>query len=495
MIYVVQMKRLVRLLAFLIMVPVASTTCWACSLREAADVKIRSCTELLSGRRTSAAAQANAYVLRGSAYIEKGMLDDAIADFDAALQRRPRSHHALDGRAWALNLKGEYAKAKRDLDEAIRIEPSYFYAYNNRGWSHNGLGEYLNAIADFNEAERRRPSFSYVFGNRAFSYRQLGRFPEAAADITRLINLYPDTASFYQDRANVYIAARNYGAAISDIQSALRLTRDKFERQSLEATLAEVRQPIDRPFQPPPPPLPPAQEPQGYGRRIALVIGNTAYSAAGFLQLENPERDATAIAAALERIGFGGNVTLLANKGFREIRDALARFERAAEGADWAVIYYAGHGVEIAGGNYLVPVDAEIKHPDDVVAEAIPLSYLLRAVRGARVTRFVALDACRTNPEVDRIGGVSNGLGDVDALYDTYILYAARRGTTASDGPPGGNSPFARAMLRYLGVYDLKLNALGRNVRDYVRGETQGTQIPFPYGFPPDVSFRPSAIR
>src|SRR5262249_13103208 len=131
------------------------------------------------------------------------------------------------------------------------------------------------------------------------------------------------------------------------------------------------------------------------GRRIALVIGNSAYTAVP--ALPNPERDAATVAATLRATGFL-LVTLENNLTREGLFNALRTFAADAEQSDWAVVYYAGHGIEINGTNYLIPVDAKLVIDRDVEFEAIALDKVMTAVEGAKKLRLVLLDACRDNP-------------------------------------------------------------------------------------------------
>jgi hypothetical protein len=150
--------------------------------------------------------------------------------------------------------------------------------------------------------------------------------------------------------------------------------------------------PIDTP--------PPKPKAASIGVRIALVIGNSAYT--NVPALPNPRRDADSISAALRSVGF--KTVLLRNDLTREkLTDALQSFAAEAEKADWAVVYFAGHGVELNGTNYLIPVDARLATDRDVEFEAVPLDRVMSAVGGAKRLRLVMLDACRDNPFISQM--------------------------------------------------------------------------------------------
>ena len=218
-------------------------------------------------------------------------------------------------------------------------------------------------------------------------------------------------------------------------------------------------------------------------KRVALVIGNADYK--NVAALSNPINDATAIGAALGRLGF--TVRSHNDVGFDSMRRALNEFAREANGADIAVVYYAGHGMEFDGQNYLIPVDARLGTDLDVPYEAISLSLALNALDGARGTRLLILDACRDNPFASsmRIGAksrsIGRGLARIEPSVGTIVAYAAKEGTTADDGD-GKHSPFAAALLEHIEEPGIDVQFLFRKVRDSVLEATNGNQEPFTYG-------------
>ncbi|GMG84477.1 hypothetical protein LNKW23_36930 [Paralimibaculum aggregatum] len=227
--------------------------------------------------------------------------------------------------------------------------------------------------------------------------------------------------------------------------------------------------------------------PLAAAERIALVIGNAAY--AHTPRLSNPARDSAAIAAALEAAGFA--VTRAGDADFDTMRQALAGFRRAATEAEVAVIYFAGHGLEVNRTNYLLPVDADPREPGDLVFHGLRLDTLRRAVRPARRLSLVILDACRDNPFVARMAelagsrslGIGRGLGRADeAGENELVAYAAKEGTIAQDGVAGGNSPYAAALALKLREPGLEINQLFREVYDEVVLATGGRQEPAVYG-------------
>lgn len=218
-------------------------------------------------------------------------------------------------------------------------------------------------------------------------------------------------------------------------------------------------------------------------QRVALVIGNASY--AHVSKLANPVNDAADIGAALDRLGFA--VTRIENAGRAALWDGLQKFSLAASASEMAVVFYAGHGIEVDKRNFLIPVDARLLSDADVEFEAVPLDLLSRAVERAKGLRLIVVDACRDNPfavAMQRAGAtrsIGRGLAAVEPSGETLVAYAAKEGTVAADGE-GRNSPYTRALLSYLEEPGLEVGLMFRKVRDAVLARTGGRQEPFVYG-------------
>jgi uncharacterized caspase-like protein len=218
-------------------------------------------------------------------------------------------------------------------------------------------------------------------------------------------------------------------------------------------------------------------------KRVALVIGNSAYEHVA--RLGTPADDASAIAALFKGAGFQVfERTDLANLGFRRV---VREFTVATRDADIAVVFFAGHGVEIRGTNYLIPVDAALKSDLDATDEAISLDRILESVESAKRLRLIILDACRENPFEKRMKrnfntrAVARGLAEISAPANTVVAFAAKAGSTCEDGS-GKNSTYTMALLKHLATPGLDVRlALGR-VRDEVLRATDSRQEPYAYG-------------
>ncbi|WP_420335559.1 caspase family protein [Roseibium sp.] len=219
------------------------------------------------------------------------------------------------------------------------------------------------------------------------------------------------------------------------------------------------------------------------GRHV-LLIGNSEYSYAPLL--ENPSNDTEVLAQSFERLGY--EVTRLTDLTRAATTTALREFRNATTGAETAIIYFAGHGIEVDGKNYMVPTDAALRSDLDVEFEGIPLELLVAAVSGADGLSIVVLDACRDNPfaaQMTRSGGtrsIGRGLGGVEPTRrNQLIAYAAKAGTVAYDGD-GDMSPYAAAFNEALQEPGLDVSLFFRQIRDRVMDLTGERQEPFHYG-------------
>jgi uncharacterized protein len=231
--------------------------------------------------------------------------------------------------------------------------------------------------------------------------------------------------------------------------------------------------------------------------RVALVIGIGSYR--HVTPLKNAVNDAVAIAHTLKSIGF--DVTELTDAPRADLARALGDFTFRAETADLALIYFAGHGVEVQGENFLIPVDADVRSNQDIQRQSVSLKDFLAAVDSARKMRVVILDSCRDNPFPDslrfeasveaegaRVVGRGGGLAAPSPDRGTLVAYAARDGQVALDGQ-GDHSPFAIALSEKLAVPGLEISLMFRQVRDEVLARTDNLQEPHIYGSLPGVPY------
>jgi hypothetical protein len=219
-------------------------------------------------------------------------------------------------------------------------------------------------------------------------------------------------------------------------------------------------------------------------RRVALVIGNSKYQHVP--NLPNPANDASAVSLLLKSTGF--DVVAIDNVGVGDMRRLVRDFSDRTRDADIAVIYYAGHGLEVGGINYLVPVDATLRRDIDVEDETVSLDRLLQVLEPAKRLRLVILDACRDNPFAKSMArtmasrAIGRGLARVEPVTsDTLIAFAAKAGMTAADGN-STHSPFTSALLKHIVTPGLDVRLAFGRVRDEVLANTRNKQEPFVYG-------------
>jgi hypothetical protein len=217
--------------------------------------------------------------------------------------------------------------------------------------------------------------------------------------------------------------------------------------------------------------------------KFALVIGNANYEEG---QLENPVNDATDMTEALREIGF--EVTLLQNQDLRSMENAIAVFSQQLRKGGVGVFYYAGHGVQVQGENYLIPLKAQLQNEKDARYEAVALGKVLNAMEGARnQVNIVIIDACRNNPFYRRWrsssrGSNVRGLAAVFPPSGIIIAYATREGNTAEDGTGQRNSPFTSALLENIKKPNIDVQLMFRRVSTSVKQKTNAAQQPWTEG-------------
>jgi tetratricopeptide (TPR) repeat protein len=419
------------------------------------------------------------YNNRGTIYLRKGALQSALDDFNSALGFAPNMYYARANRGRVRAMTGDFDGALSDFAEALKIDPDAPQAVTYRCVAYIAMGRFDDAIADCNTVIARLPKYQFAICSRAEAYMGKGNLDAALKDLNTVLALNPNNVRAHMDRGKLFERRRDLTQARADYRSAaFALTPfDEIDvamaRKTAQERLAELT----------------AQGPiEGKaGRRIALVIGNGAYQ--NVHRLDNPPRDAKLIAASLHDVGFQ-SVTLSNDLTRDKFFDVLRTFASDAEKADWAVVYYAGHGFEIGGVNYLVPVDARIAEDKDAEKEAVALEQVIAAVGGARKLRLVMLDACRDNPfapamkRTMAVQLVDKGFSDIEPSSGFMVVYAAKHGEVALDGE-GVDSPFASALARDVKEPHVEVRKLFDIVRDDVWNTTKHQQQPFTYGSPP----------
>ena len=437
---------------------------------------------------------ARAYENRGSTYEKKGDLDKALADLTKAIEVNPKSVRAYDARGVIYSKKNERDLAIADFDKAIAVNPKYVNAYNNRGIVYGRKGEIDKAIADYTSAIEIDPKYTWAYNNRGLAYGRKGELDKAVADFDKAVEIDPKYTLAYANRGNVFEQKGDTERAVADFRKVLELPApleaDRQRQEIIRARIARLTQPqAPRAMTAPPGP-----------QRVALVIGISNYVNASLLK--NPKNDATGTAAAFRRLGFS-KVVEHYDLTREQLGKALKEFGDLAEGAEWAVVFFAGHGMELNGVTYLIPSDAALKRDTHVPDETISLTQVQVKVDAASKLGLVILDSCRNNPFTDRMvrsagstRSIGRGLAAVEPEGNVLVAYSAKHGTTALDGL-GQNSPFTEALLAYIEEPGLEINFLFRKVRDEVRKKTLRRQEPFLYGSLSSelLYFKPPASR
>jgi hypothetical protein len=361
--------------------------------------------------------------------------------------------------------------------------------YGVRGYVHGRKGDFERAMADLSKALALGPKEARAYARRAAIYELRGDAARAIEDASEAIRLDPKDAFGYNVRGKAYFDNGQHALAMLDYEQALRLdpllavARQNLERAQTALAAAQTA-PAPRPATSPLESSPPAVAAE---RRVALVIGNSGYKSTLVSTLPNPRRDAVAVADALRQAGF--QTTELADLDRSSMVKALQAFRAKAAAADWALVYYAGHGIEINRANYLIPVDATLADSGDVEFETVSYDSVMNAIRGARALRIIVLDACRNNPYKAQMhqtlaqrGSLDRGLAaPPESEPGTLVVYSAKEGEVAIDGE-GVNSPFARAFVEQLRTPGIEVRRLFDNVRDDVMDATGRRQQPFTYG-------------
>ena len=415
---------------------------------------------------------------RGTIFLRQGALQSALDDFDAALKSNPNLFYARMNRGHVLMINKDYEGALAELAEAERIKPAEIGPQNLRCQSYAALRQFDQALAVCNALIEKLPKQQYALVTRADIYRTKGELDLALKDYNVVLGVNPNNARAHLGRGQLFEQRGDLAQARADYRSA-GFTLNRVDDIDNTIAKAAARERLAA--------LTPGPGGTSAARRVALVIGNGSYR--NVHRLDNPQHDATRIAGVLRDIGFQ-TVTLTNDLTRDKFFEALRAFATEAEKADWAVVYYAGHGFEIGGVNYLVPVDARLAADKDAETEAVALEQVIAAVGGARKLRLVILDACRDNPfaptmrRTIELKLVDKGFSNIEPGAGFMVVYAAKHGETALDGE-GGGSPFATVLARDIKEQKVEIRKLFDIVRDDVWTATRHQQQPFTYGSPP----------
>jgi hypothetical protein len=314
-------------------------------------------------------------------------------------------------------------------------------------------------------------------------WRTKGDSNRAIADLDQAIKTNPKAISAHVDRGRAHESRNEREKAVADFKTALALSttdeRAKRAQETARSRLALLTAAASTPASSGPKLSP---GPQGLKSRVALVIGNGAYVNAG--PLPNPANDARAVAGVLREMGF--DVSEGVNLDHRSQERLVRDFLRKAATAGIALLFYAGHGMQVDGKNYLVPVDAKLTARTDLSFETLELDKIIAGLDDESRTNILILDACRDNPlaknfarTASRSASSPAGLAPVSNVGSgTLIAYATAPDQVALDGDTG-NSPFTAALIKHLRTPGLEVRQMLTRVRAEVIAATQRKQVPW----------------
>jgi Tfp pilus assembly protein PilF len=517
----------------------------------APETVIASCTRVIGAGGVQGGQLADLYVARARAYRAQADLDHAIADFDEAIRIDPARPFLLELRGNAWHAKHDYPKAIADYERALQLNPKLIPAYLGRASAHFAKGDLDAALADYQAAIELNPKGAALYLQRGHVWRRKGDVARAIADYSEALRIAPALLGAQVARGIALESAGDRSGARSDYRAAItaeargeaatraqatareRLAMlDGAERSaaSTSGSPAPVHAPApassgapssglaippstvipSKPAATTPSPgagAPPVRQsaapagnvvatgspvprgeavaqPAATGVRLALVIGNGAYVNA--TPLNNPPNDATVVAKTLRDIGF--EVIEGINLDRAGMERLVREFLRKVPGARVTLLYYAGHGMQVDGRNYLVPIDAKLAAPSDLPFETLELDKVLAGLDDEARANIIVLDACRDNPlarsfasklGATRSAAVPAGLaGYATVGTGTLIAFATAPGQTALDGA-GINSPFTSAFIKHVRTRGIEVNQMLTRVRVEVATTTKNRQVPW----------------
>ena len=444
---------------------------------------IPACSRAIDGKRAFREGEIpELYFRRGRAYSKSGELGAALRDYDAALALDPDWPAAHNNRGSVLMNQGHLDQAIAAFGRAIAIDPDYWRSLYGRGSVYEEKQDYSNAIADYRSVVRLLKPSDFTRGLEKTIAELESKSPGAgpatagaASDVDQTIEkLNSDMARIEALRDRNMISAAEADAQISAIRDAIsRLSGDRLAGQPANGDTQASSQAKSTPNNAPAFTALSAED-----KRVALIIGNSNY--VSVTKLINPENDAKLMAESLEAVGFEVNMVIDADQ--KAMKRAMLQFgRRLKDDATTGLFYFAGHGVQVNGKNYLIPIDANIAAEDEIDLEGVDVNDFLAVMNDANsAVNIVVLDACRNNPYARSFrSATQGGLAPVRAPKGTFIAYATAPGDVALDGDGSRNSPYTAALSQALSEPGLTLETVFKRTRAKVLEVTNEQQVPW----------------
>ena len=333
-------------------------------------------------------------------------------------------------------------------------------AFYNRGLAWHKKGNFEKAIADYTKAIEINPKFAAAFYNRGIAWYDKGIRGKGSAFFIKAYKINPKNSLAY------------YTSALADFKKFAELDpNDSYGPRKI----AEIEQKVASVA---------SQANATSTKRVALLIGNTNYKHQAALR--NPANDVELLGRTLRSAGFS-KVVIEKDLTREGIYSALNRFSKIAGRADFSLVHYAGHAIQVSGRNFIIPVDASLETDTQIDLQTIDANVVMAAISGSKKLRVLILDACRDNPFASQMKrmmssrSISRGLAKMETVAGQLISFAAAAGQLADDGE-GKHSPFAIALAKRISQNPpIEVRRLFDFVRDDVMQQTNKKQQPFTY--------------
>jgi|GEM_PF-1984072 len=433
--------------------------------------------------------------------------DKYVGEFkNGLLHGQGTYYHLADNKNKGDKHVGEYRYDKRNG------QGTYYYLADNNNRGDKYVGEFKNGniqgqgthylladnkyrgdkyVGEFENSKRQgQGTYYFLADNPRKGFKFVGEFENGLRQGRGIMftpdgdvqesGIYSSAGIVRSEAVDPAIFSRIKQEADAQIAAVQAIENDRLKAEAEEAQLAAAQQQTQvKPAAP-------------IGPRLsvhAIVIGNGAYQGSG--RLDNPINDARAISAKLTGMGF--KVTTVENADRTKLVSSLVKFSASAVDSDLTLFFYAGHGVQISGTNYMLPTDTNLNQIGGVALHGISLNSVVEQFLPGK-TKLVFLDACRDNPLLQVASrSVSRGLAPISVSQGTLISYATKDGSVAADGD-GKNSPFTKALLQHIDTPE-DIAVVLRKIRDQVMRDTGGQQQPWEYGSLSGGSLILSAIR